>query len=336
MKNFSREELDSRLLEEFVEDEETEEGGEAEESQQNSHRAIKIMVSLIAVAVLSFAVYAWRSDKIAISRNSGEEARLIKADTSPLRVKPEDPGGMYIANRDKQVYDAISSSADDEKVINVLPVAEEPVSRDALSADPLEPPVAIEATAAQPAKEPVKEVAAAVPTAAPTPAPAPVKEEVAKPTEVAVAKPKQEVVVKQELMSKDVKVEAPTPAPVHATTTTKPAAKNTKALTVDDIKMVKSKETKTEAVEEKKTSSAYKVQLGSFRSEEDVKTTWAKIKKDHPDLFKGAQLHTEKADLGEKGVFYRLQVGGIKKESDARKICQKLNDAKQGCFVVKK
>jgi cell division septation protein DedD len=331
--DFSREELSNRLLQEFVEEED-------EFPEQEAGWNIKVMVPLIAFAVLGFMFFAWRADKIAISRNVGSEVPLVKADTTPVREKPDDPGGMYIANRDKQVYDAISSDGVEKelpKVIRVLPEPEEPLARDVIKGGT--PPAEVAKVEETPA------VHAAVPAEIKAESPAKVEPEkieaaTSSPAKIETAAAEKagqkEVLVKQELMSKDIEVKNEEEIPVVAA---KEATVPTKSLTVKDIKVVpvlKNKDAKAVVELAKKHDNSYKIQLGSFRSEADVKTTWNKLKKEYSDLFKGTELYTEKADLGEKGIFYRLQATKIKSESDARKICQKLIENKQGCFVVKK
>jgi cell division septation protein DedD len=317
--DFSREELSNRLLQEFIQE-------DSDLPEREFGWNIKVMVPLIALAVLGFIFFAWHSDKIAISRNVGSEVPLVKADTTPIREKPDDPGGMYIANRDKQVYEAIASGNGEKelpKVIRVLPEPEEPISREIIKGDATVAELIDEAKESSKAEE--------------IPADTPSKKEAEPLPKVAVAAniANKEVVVKQELMSKDIEVETDEKPPVDAVKAADPV--DPKALTVNNIRVVPVPKNKVDnEPAAKKLDSSYKIQLGSFRSEADVKTTWNKIKKEHSELFLGTDLVTQKANLGEKGVFYRLQVANIKKESDARKICQKLIENKQGCFVVKK
>ena len=89
-------------------------------------------------------------------------------------------------------------------------------------------------------------------------------------------------------------------------------------------------------MEPKKSNNGVIVQLGSFRTEGDVEKNWQIIKKKHGSLLGELQLNTQKADLGDKGIFYRLRVGSLSNESDARTLCKKLIEQKYGCFVVKK
>ena len=48
-----------------------------------------------------------------------------------------------------------------------------------------------------------------------------------------------------------------------------------------------------------------------------------------------AALHLERADLGARGVFYRIQSQGLA-ESDANHICSALKQMNTGCILVRK
>ncbi len=327
---FNRKELDERLVKDLSDD-------DTEDFMEERKSNIKIFFPLIAAAAICFSAYAWYTDKIAISRE-GQEAPVIKADKEPVRVKPADPGGMEIANRDKSVYDAISGTGDQlPKVVRIIPSPEEPLSRDTIKKAPelaqlvedeevASPEVPVEKTE-EPQKEiatneaPTKEIAPVVvkevaQNTAETKEAAPQEKQIAKAEPV--AKP-DKLVAKQELMSRDMEV---------------PSADE---MTVDNIKVV-SVPTGSQKPQEAsvKNDSGYRVQLGSYRTQEDVLASWNLIKNKHGETLKGADMKVEKADLGTKGIFFRLQVGEFSSESDSRRICHELMEKNQGCFIVKK
>ncbi len=60
------------------------------------------------------------------------------------------------------------------------------------------------------------------------------------------------------------------------------------------------------------------------------------MRKRNADLLGGLTLTVERADLGEKGVFYRVQAGPVADEAAARKLCAALGERKQACLVVRR
>jgi hypothetical protein len=81
-------------------------------------------------------------------------------------------------------------------------------------------------------------------------------------------------------------------------------------------------------------SSAARIQLGAFKTKEEALSEWKKIKAKHADATKNLEAITERADLGEKGIFYRLQAGNLANENEGRTVCKKLIAQSQGCFLV--
>jgi hypothetical protein len=91
---------------------------------------------------------------------------------------------------------------------------------------------------------------------------------------------------------------------------------------------------KTEAAPVKAVMSKSYIQLGAFRDVAAAKQEWARLQKKYNDL-SGLKMRTEKADLGAKGVYYRLQAG-VSSEAKAKNICAAMKANKNGCIVVKK
>ena len=77
------------------------------------------------------------------------------------------------------------------------------------------------------------------------------------------------------------------------------------------------------------------VQVGSFRSEDEAEADWRRIERRFPALLVGKARHVAAADLGERGVFYRLRIGPFASVKDARTHCQALKDGGQDCLAVR-
>ncbi len=80
----------------------------------------------------------------------------------------------------------------------------------------------------------------------------------------------------------------------------------------------------------------YQVQLSALRSREAAQTAWAGFQRTAPDLFMGASLDIQRADLGAKGVFYRLRVGSFADREAAKGFCADVKAAGKDCMVVAK
>jgi hypothetical protein len=75
-----------------------------------------------------------------------------------------------------------------------------------------------------------------------------------------------------------------------------------------------------------------RIQLASVRSEEAARQEWDRIRRANPDLLGSASATFARADLGDKGVYYRLQTAPI---GDAEQICGKLKRRNIGCIIAR-
>ncbi len=354
MQEFNRKDLQQRRLSEF-EPKKPEMQEPHPDEYYDDHdepgffERFRFALPILIIAIIGFVAYSWYTDKFAISK-SDSELMVIKASTDLLREKPEDPGGMKIINRDKKIYDAISGKDTDKAISDakILPEPEEPISREDIAKQaPPQPEVISQIPEKTPAVEtdttiPERAVAAEVakidsaPIALVQNTPAPqVKADIAPSVAPAAGTPPipapiENIVVQDKnpdgiSPEKEIKQES------------KPIEKvQIKEVTTADIIDVASVKKAPDPSKNKKANTGYKVQLGSYRSEGDASASLKVMKKKFPDIIKDLKDYIEKADLGDKGVYYRLQLSGFKSESDARKVCQKLTDKKQGCFFVGK
>ncbi|PKP76574.1 MAG: hypothetical protein CVT81_13995 [Alphaproteobacteria bacterium HGW-Alphaproteobacteria-3] len=78
---------------------------------------------------------------------------------------------------------------------------------------------------------------------------------------------------------------------------------------------------------------AYVVQIMALREEGAAKSAWAALQKKHPAILGGHALDIEKADLGDKGTYYRVRAAGFETKADAQSACSSLKSAGQDCLV---
>ncbi|MEM5517347.1 SPOR domain-containing protein [Henriciella sp. AS95] len=79
----------------------------------------------------------------------------------------------------------------------------------------------------------------------------------------------------------------------------------------------------------------YLVQISALRSEEAASEAWTKARRNNPDIFDGAKMSIERADLGAKGVFYRLRAGAFGSRDTASEFCDALKQNGGDCIVVR-
>jgi len=75
-----------------------------------------------------------------------------------------------------------------------------------------------------------------------------------------------------------------------------------------------------------------RIQVGSVRSEDAARQEWDRIKKANPDLLASISAAPVRADLGDRGVFYRLQTAPI---ADADRVCGALKRRNIGCIIAR-
>jgi len=79
----------------------------------------------------------------------------------------------------------------------------------------------------------------------------------------------------------------------------------------------------------------YYVQLASVKSRDGAYGEWTKLKKSFSNALDGADYRVKQADLGERGVFYRIQAGPMSKAS-AGAVCDSIKARKPGgCLVTR-
>ena len=77
------------------------------------------------------------------------------------------------------------------------------------------------------------------------------------------------------------------------------------------------------------------VQLGSIKDASAAGSEWNKLTKKYPTQLSGAKYRVERADLGDRGVFYRIQAGPMAGES-ASEICDSIKAQSPGACLVTK
>lgn len=124
-----------------------------------------------------------------------------------------------------------------------------------------------------------------------------------------------------------VKAPAPTPVTVAPRVEPKPAPRiepkvNSRPVTSDPAIAVR--------------GSDWVVQVSSTRSQADASNAWTTLKGKYPALVSGRYADVKRADLGDKGIYYRTRVAGLPDKAAAQSLCNSFKAAGQACFVAKR
>lgn len=76
------------------------------------------------------------------------------------------------------------------------------------------------------------------------------------------------------------------------------------------------------------------LQVGAYRSEAEALKAWQKISGAMGGILGTSSHRIVKADLQEKGTYYRLRVGPYDEKAQAVSVCEKLKARSQGCMFV--
>jgi cell division septation protein DedD len=79
----------------------------------------------------------------------------------------------------------------------------------------------------------------------------------------------------------------------------------------------------------------YFVQLASMKSDESARKEWARLQKAHAELFDDLALDVQRADLGDRGIFYRVRTGPFPNRATAQDMCAQIKAAKLDCLVTR-
>jgi hypothetical protein len=254
-------------------------------------RIIAIAVAVAAVAV--FAGGTWYAYK-RMSRPESGVPPLIKAETGPAKMAPDDPGGVNVPNRDKQVFDRMAGSpgARPGEPERLLPAPERaaalpPPPPPPSAAPSLPPPAAVGVESLPPPRPGAAPATTLAPPAA-TISPAPLPATAA--------------------------VKLPPPAAPSAAPAAAPASPPRAAATA--------------------AAGQTRIQLVAMRDAQSAVAAWQKLKQQHAQVLGPLSPIFERADLGDKGVYHRVQAGPFADRNAAAAACATLKAAKQDCVVV--
>lgn len=224
---------------------------------------------LVVVAFGAFAAVVWIAYEEGVKSGAKTVIPIVRAEKEPVKVRPEQPGGMDVPFQDKLVYEGISEGVGRQETTHVTPPPEAPVAP---------PAAAVETEAA-----------------------------------VAAAPPKTEVL---QLLESEKKA-APEVVAIETSQPPQETAPRAAEKAVEPV------------------GKPFRVQLVALRSEAAAQAFWSQHQKSENDLLGALTLHVERAELGERGTFFRVQAGPLADEAAATALCTRLQQRKIGCLVVR-
>jgi hypothetical protein len=77
------------------------------------------------------------------------------------------------------------------------------------------------------------------------------------------------------------------------------------------------------------------LRLASLRSPEAARDEWARLKRENSDLLGNLTAVAVRTDLGDQGIYYRIQAGSFGDAAAAEKLCGELQRRKLGCILAR-
>lgn len=330
---------------------------------------------LIAAAVVGAVVVIGGLGAFALSPGGGgsEAPVLVKADDSPIKVKPQNPGGTVVPNQDNKVYEAVAkgiqpaapeqqelvvdsqqpvnvnTAAPQNRVVDLSPDASDDAVPVAKSEDRIDPDTQQTAAA-----ETSQDVALVSPRKVrtvivkPDGTLAPREETVAPAADIPASEPTDPA--PQRVVSSSAEDRTGTVPAAAEEAVAKPAAKaraqsattpQTVAAVpqrpsdqpVDIVGEVKPDEVASIAPTAA-ASGSWSMQIASQPSADAAQSTYKDLARRYASVLEGQPVNIVKAEIAGKGTFYRVRVPANSR-NDAIKLCESYKAAGGNCFVSK-
>jgi len=312
-------------------------GAPTQAPEKSEKKAISSRLWLVSTLIIVLGVvwYFVGGKVMTLMGEPNSSIPIIRAKDGPVKVRPENPGGLQVPEREKLVYERIQENGDTTRVERLLPGPEQPLPR------PTAPQGMSIAEQGGGAVNSATENLFAGTTPPEVPGtPTRLVKPVLKPVDnvpsgadVASA---ERPVPPPPAPNSPVEAQALASSPVPAPPTAVAQPLKVPVATPKPVKDAVVKPTVTAPPATAGVSTSYRVQLAAARTQEKAEAEWRRLRKLHTDLLGSLALTVTRADLGAtKGVFYRLRVGPLNNEASARQLCAGLAKRKVACLLVK-
>lgn len=311
-KEFASNEKEDDYLSEFRQKVATQQQEDIAERQSELQRSRNGFIGTLAGIVLA-GVVSWVLLLPRFADNNPSEIPVIRRPITPVKIQPNEPGGMEILDQDKSVYNLVEKKEiAPEKIESILPEPEAP-KMPTIVPEPEKPAVAEEA----------KPVVVDMPEEKTDTLPIkPLNEHI----EAASSTSGKKINIPEKLPEIKVEIKKAEPA-AEVKADVKPAAKA-------ESKPEEKAAPKPEAAKAI-TSGAWQVQLIASASQKAAEDTW-KILSAKYDVLKNLphEIDASRNDAG--AMLYRLRVGAFADKAGAEKVCNEIKQAGGSCLVKQK
>ncbi len=275
---------------------------EDENRRANSRSRFGSFFAAAAMAAVLMGGAFWWGFEVGKQNALEQIPPVVRADPSPIKEAPTEPGGLQVPHQDKLVLQDVQDDNGVGAPVTLAPAPEQPapppriVETDtptgrAVDTVQLPPPPVIREAAPVAAPRQLPTVPPIV-AASPPPPPLPAAE------------------TAPIVQSQPAEIPAPvTAAPQAAAPVAAPAPVAA--------------------------TGAFRVQLAAYRSPEAAQTGWQALKTRYEDLLGALEPTVVRVDLGDRGVFHRLQAGPYTNGDAAEAACTTLRTRNQACIVVR-
>lgn len=311
-KEFSNNEKEDDYLSEFRQKVATQQQEDIAERQSELQRSRNGFIGTLAGIVLA-GVVSWVLLLPRFADNNPSEIPVIRRPITPVKIQPNEPGGMEILDQDKSVYNLVEKKEiAPEKIESILPEPEAP-KMPTIVPKPEKPAVAEEA----------KPVVVDMPEEKTDTLPIkPLNEHI----EAASSTSGKKINIPEKLPEIKVEIKKAEPA-AEVKADVKPAAKA-------ESKPEEKAAPKPEAAKAI-TSGAWQVQLIASASQKAAEDSWKNLSAKYSALKNlPHEIDASRNDAG--AMLYRLRVGAFADKAGAEKVCNEIKQAGGSCLVKQK
>ncbi len=317
-KEFASNEKEDDYLSEFRQKVATQQQEDIAERQSELQRSRNGFIGTLAGIILA-GVVSWVLFLPRFTDNNPAEIPVIRRPITPVKIQPNEPGGMEILNQDKSVYNLVEKKEiAPEKIESILPEPEAP-KMPTIVPEP-EKPVAAKVKELEPAAAEEPKTTAAKTDILPI---KPLDEHI-EPTSSTSGK---KIAIPEKLPEIKVEVKKAEPQTVVKTEPVKP-----------EVKAEPKSEVKTAPRPEPQKNIAtgvWQVQLMASSSQKAAEDSWKNSVAKYSALKN--LPHEVDASRNDAGVMlYRLRAGAFADKAGAEKVCNEIKQAGGSCLVKQK